>query len=308
MTKNTNKTMMVVAKRIVVVAAAMAISAFSCVPVFATFAGLDRSARLEDENGNLVTVDEYHFDMGYEYIDDIEGYGYWEDDVFYPCQCFLCESDMGDDEDSEEYEDDEAYEDDEEYVDLDELGEDADDTEDANREAAEETVTTPEDNGTETPDYDETNEQTDEEPGSQNDEWSDNQNETEVPAFPGTNNGTFDFEDKDMNSDAQTTPAAQETNNVLPKTEVEQIVQVGIQRRYPEVVRTAEDNPDQIGRCDDTVSENKVIRTSDASGTITKSPETGDSIDFGALMALIATVLISGGAGGFFLIRRMRGF
>jgi len=92
----------------------------------------------------------------------------------------------------------------------------------------------------------------------------------------------------------------------LPESSSERIIVSGFQRRYPETVNGS-DMP--MGRCgaDGTGSRPEgrapVVRTSEGR-TSAASPKTADSMDLGVLMALIATLVIGGTAGGIMLRQR----
>lgn len=106
----------------------------------------------------------------------------------------------------------------------------------------------------------------------------------------------------------------------LPENSIERIVLSGMQSRYPEVVGSTNAAPGvgcgnnaggdiktastetKEGKCDA-----PAVSVSD-DGTTAGSPQTGDSMDLGVLMALIAAIVICGGIGGFMLLRRIRGY
>ena len=103
----------------------------------------------------------------------------------------------------------------------------------------------------------------------------------------------------------------------LPENTIERTVISGMQSRYPDVVKSTNAAP--AGRCGNSAdiktgsAENKdgVTDTDAASastsgeGTTAGAPQTGDGMNLGVLMALIATVVISGTTGGVMLRRRL---
>lgn len=103
-------------------------------------------------------------------------------------------------------------------------------------------------------------------------------------------------------------------NVELPKSSAEKIVLSGMQQRYPEVMKTVQVSPTPLGKCMENTAEidaemgkeDKNSESEEIKGVSSESPETGDGIDLGALMAFIATVLLSGGTGTYFLVKRLR--
>lgn len=103
----------------------------------------------------------------------------------------------------------------------------------------------------------------------------------------------------------------------LPDNNIERTVLSGMQSRYPEVVGGTNAAP-AVGCGNNAGGDLKVAsaETKDGNaedvtidnGTVSGSPQTGDSMDLGVLMALIAAIVICGGTGGFMLLRRIRGY
>ena len=108
----------------------------------------------------------------------------------------------------------------------------------------------------------------------------------------------------------------------LPENKVEKTVLSGMQSRYPEVVRSAGSAPVAESRSNaggdirtaskdngnEKTENDAAVSGAAEDGTLSGAPETGDSLDLGVLLALIATVVIGGTTGGIMLYRRIRGY
>lgn len=105
----------------------------------------------------------------------------------------------------------------------------------------------------------------------------------------------------------------------LPQNAVEKTVLSGLQQRHPELTGNSSQAQPQLGRCADAKPAYGDIKVSDATqadtsavtvsadGAKSVAPQTGDSLDFGVLMAL-ASVVIGGTTGGILLWRRIKGY